>query len=399
MTVLFQDLLNQINDYNQNYNTSSIDPGNVQRAANRAFEFVQTRLGLPSDRKIFTFYYYEDTKFYNLPVDFNEIIQLYYNTVNVNVDADNNTARRRWYSCEDSEILRSTGQYMRDNRVAFTTMNGSNQIMMDGHNTHQSILINSFDQTSGITFSSSITGAAVDSYIFKQGSGSIVFNMNNTEGTSVISIPNVNYDIRQLLNNNGAYRFDIFFPTGTAGYFTDIYIQLVDASGYYYQVAATLDYSGNAWASNGWSLISEPLANATQSGQPNAAAITQINIGFVHSGTFQNLTSMRIDNLYTVQPDLMDLVYYSQYKGTDTTGTTSKVILTQPSDILSFGNFAPDLIDVIALKAAVKLWPQLRADPNFMASYKQDCQEAILLYGKRYPRKRLGVAASTQLSR
>lgn len=399
MDVTLQDLLNQIDDYNQNYNVSNIDLGNKLRAANRAFEFVQRRLGLPSDRKIFSFYYFEDTKFYDMPNAFNEFIELYYNTVNGNVDGDHNIARNRWYSSSDSDILRSSGQYSPNNRIAFTAINGKNQILLAGRNRRQSILINSFDSPSGITFSSSITGTSIDSNIYKQGAASIMFNMNNTESTSTITIPSVNYDIRQLLNTNGAYRFYTFFPAGTAGYFTSINIRLISSVGNYYQIAATLDYQGNAWASNGWSLITEPLANAATTGTPNAAAITSIEIDYIHSGTFQNLTGMRIDYLYTVQPDLLDLVFYSAYKGTDSTGTTQKIILDDGADKLSFGSFAPDLIDLIALKAAVKLWPQLRADINFMQNYKQDFNEALLVYGKTYPRVRNSNASNTSLLR
>ena len=397
--ILLQDLINQTSDYNQNYDVSTIDTGNVIRAINRAIEFVQRRLGLPSDRQIFTFSYYEDTKFYNLPTGYTEYIQLYYNTVNANVDTDHNSARHRWESCEDVEILRSTGQYNHNNRYAFTTMNGSNQIMLDGHNLHQSVLINSFDQTSGITFSSRITGATTDSNIYKQGAASIVFNMGTGESTSTITIPGVNYDIRQLLNTNGDYRFYIFFPTATAGYFTDINIQLQSSTGNYYKIQQTADYLGNAWNSNGWSLLSFPLANTTTVGSPNAASITQISINFDHSGSFQAISNMRIDDLYTVQPDLMDLVFYSAYKGTDTTGLIPKIVLTAPSDILYFGAYAPDLIHPICLKAATILWPQLRADLGFLSVYKQDFTEAMLLYGKSYPKKRNSTGSASQLLR
>lgn len=399
VTLTLQDLINQISDYTQNYNVSTIDLGNIQRAANRAFEFVQRRLGLPSDRKIFTFNYYEDTKFYNVPDGFTEYIDLYYNTVNANVDKDNNDPRHRWYSDEDSAMLRSTNFYTNKNKISFTTINGLNQVMLVGKNVRSSVLINSFDQTSGLTFSSSITGATTDSNIYKQGAASIIFNVTTGESTSVIGIPGVNYDIRQLLNTNGAYRFYLYFPTGASTQFSNIYIQLIDATGAYYQVNATLDYQGNAWSTQGWSLISEPLSAATTSGTPNAAAITSIKIGLTHSNTFTGVTGMRIDYLYTIQPDLMDLVYYSAYKGTDSTGTIPKIILTANTDILAFGSYAPDLINVIALKAATFLWPQLRADISFMQNYKQDFTESLLLYGKNYPRKRNPNSSGTQLLR
>lgn len=400
VTVTFQDLINQTADLVGNYTTSTIDLGNTQRAVNRAVEYVQRRLGLPSDRKIFTFNYYEDTKFYALPVGYSEDIELYYNTTNGNVGGDHNTPENRWDRTEDTAILRSSGQYSSQKKYSFTTMNGSNQVLLNGSNLRPGVLLNSLDSISGLTFSSSISGAAVDNNIFKQGAGSVSFNVNTGESTSTITMTGVNYDIRQFLNGNAAYRLYVFFPTGvTTSVITNVGLNLVSSAGNSYNITATTDYLGAAWASNGWSLLSFPLANATQTGSPVASSITSVSITLPHAGSFTPFTTMRIDDLYVVNPDIMDLTYYSSYKGTDTTGNTAKVLMDTSSDILSFGSFAPDLIWPIAIKAAAILMPQLRADVNFLQLYNGDFEKTMLLYGKQYPRKRNNNAAPSQLRR
>lgn len=225
------------------------------------------------------------------------------------------------------------------------------------------------------------------------------FNVSTGESTSTITFSPMNLDIRGLLNSNGAYRLYVFFPTSANTYFSSINLQLISSTGNLYQSSATVDYIGNAWQSNGWSLLSFPLSTATTTGSPDASAITSIKLNLVHSGSFVNFSNMRIDYLYNINPDLMDLVYYSAYKGTDTTGVTSKVILTQTSDILSFGSFAPDLIMPICLKAATIVMPQLRADMNFTSMYKTEYTETLTLMGKTYPRKRNNNAAESQLQR
>jgi hypothetical protein len=97
---------------------------------------------------------------------------------------------------------------------------------------------------------------------------------------------------------------------------------------------------------------------------------------------------MRINYLYQITPDYIDAVYYSAYKGTDTTGTTQKLILDTASDICSFGSIAPDLILPISLKAAATLSPQILASPEFQAIWKADFMEAMQVFGKVYPRRR-----------
>lgn len=398
--ITLQDIINQTNDLVANYTTSTIDLGNTTRAVNRAIEYVQRRLGLPSDRKISSFNYYDDTRFYALPVGYGEDIELYYNTSNANVDADHNVSENRWDRTEDTAILRSTGQYRLQNRYAFTTMNGSNQLILDGSNLRGRSMINPLESLTGLTFSSSISGAAVDGNIFKQGSGSVSFNVSTGESTSTITMTGFTYDIRAYLNGNAAYRLYVYFPTGvTTSVLTNIGLNLISSTGNSYNITTTTDYLSAAWASNGWSLLSFPLANATQTGSPVASNITSISITLPHAGSFVPFTTMRIDDFYVVVPDYLDLAYYSTYKGTNSTGSTLKVLLDTASDIASFGSFAPDLIWPISIKAAEILMPQLRADLNFRQLLSGDFEKSMLLYGKQYPRKRNTNAGPTSLRR
>ena len=105
--ITFKEVLDNINDYGQNYTATTIDKGNIKRAANRAIESIQAKLGLPSDIDTFDFEYYQDTKFYDCPDAFNELIQLYYNTDQSDITVDLNTPSRRWNICKDTELLLS----------------------------------------------------------------------------------------------------------------------------------------------------------------------------------------------------------------------------------------------------------------------------------------------------
>ena len=95
----------------------------------------------------------------------------------------------------------------------------------------------------------------------------------------------------------------------------------------------------------------------------------------------------------------MNLVYYSQYKGTDSTGSVQKIILDSLTDLPNFMQFFPDFINMVALRAAYILMPQLSADKDFMDMYRRDYIENLKDLGKIYPRKRAVTLKSSVIYR
>jgi len=85
---------------------------------------------------------------------------------------------------------------------------------------------------------------------------------------------------------------------------------------------------------------------------------------------------------------LMDLVYYSSIKGTDSTGATSKTQLTEVTDKLAIGEMFEDFIDPIARRAALAIVPQLRGDSQWYGVYNQEWTEMMKTLGRSFPRKR-----------
>lgn len=402
-TILFSDVKNQIKDLVANYNVTNVDSSSVNRAANRAIEIVQRRLSLPSDEKIQSFYFYEDTKFYNCNDGFNELLGLRYNTSGATtiIGQDPNVPRRRWNIYKDVDILQTTGVWPDENQVGFTTLNGQNQLVLHGRNINGSYTVNALNNTSGLTFSTDIANATQDANIFKYSGGSVKFKINTGLSASFVHFSGL-WNIFNLFNQNGAYRLYVDFPTGTTGYFTNVELRLQSSTGNYYSITTTTQSDGTAWTSGtgNWSLLSWLLSAATQTGTPDASNIKDVYIYFNHSGSFATTTDLRINYFYQITPDYMDAIYYSAFKGTDTTGVTPKIVLDVDSDICYFGSYAPDLIWPIALQGAKILSPQLLADPGFRAIYKEDFEEAIRLFGRTYPRKRgTGQFGQTDLRR
>src|SRR5258708_35499989 len=118
MTVLLSDIRNDVKDLGQNFTATTIDKGSETRAINRSIEYIQRRLGLPSDKKFFSFYFYNDTKYFDCPTGFNEPLELFYNTTaNTSVTiADKNNHRNYWSLSKDTEILRDIANPQFKNR-------------------------------------------------------------------------------------------------------------------------------------------------------------------------------------------------------------------------------------------------------------------------------------------
>jgi hypothetical protein len=400
-TVTLKDLLDQIDDNCQNFDVTTIDRGNKVRAANRAIESVKRKLGLPSDKDTFDFYYFQDKNFYDTPSAFGEFIQLYYATPDLvfNFPSNPNTAARRWNLYRDTEILRSSGNYPISNRIAWTGQNGLSQLLLSGRNLMQPNSINALDTTVGLTFSSDVSNAVADNNVKVTGSASVKFDiaLGLTETTVTMT---GNWNIQQLFNNHSAYRLYVDFPIGSTQYFDTVDLHLQTSVGNYYTISTALQVDGTVWNENEWSLLGFPLDNASTVGTPDSQMITSMVIVFKHSSLFAAFNNLRINYFYQVTPDLLTCSYWSQYKGTDSTGAVQKIILDQDSDICSFGDIAPDLIDPIALKAALRLFPQLRGEQSFWQMYKSEYTDTLSQLGKTFPRGRsTGSAGASEILR
>jgi len=411
-TITLGEIKSNVQDLTDNFDVTTIDKGNYTRQINRAIEYIQARLGLPSDKDTFDFFYYQDTMYYDCPEAFNELIQLYYNSTYSDISVDYNTPARRWNIVKDTELLRSTGNFNAgisgagyqwngpsQNRVALTTINGKNQLLVQGFNANGISILNNFDNVSPLTFSADISGAVADSNVKKQGSASTKFSINAGLTASTISFTN-NWNIQDLITRNGALRMYVDFPTlASITDITSVEVRLISTTSNYYSMTETNQVDGSAWAVNSWSWLNFALSAATTVGTPDAQSITQVEVIFNHANTV-SVANLRVDYLYVVVPDYLTCSYYSFYKGTDTTGATKKVTLTDDTDICSFGAIAPGLIGVIAMNAAIRLFPQLRGDLNFVNLYRAEEKETLQLYGRTWGRHRsTGGAGQTEILR
>lgn len=410
MAVLWSDLQTQLQDYIRTYTTGSLPQANMDRALNRSVEYFQRRLALPSDRRIYKFYFTQDTLYYNLPTGFNEAIGLFYDSQSSNVPANS------WSFRPDTDIMAFTGlgafspvsMAGTSNRYwGFSTVNqvSPGQIIMVGPNINPPMTIDPLSSIGSWVASGDASNLAVDSNNFQTGSGSLQFTITPSGGTATLSsTPAGNaWDFLNYSQNNGQLKFYVYF--GNTVNFTNVQLVLQTSTGNYWTGTMTTNADGTAWTSNQWNKLGVFWNNLVMTGSPSATDIATIKIIFTEGGGFTTTSTMHVNFLFAVVPDYMDLIYYSGYKGHVTNASTDILVfnpggsLTNNSDTLYFGDYAPDLIGPIAKRAAIEIMPQLRQDKDFMGEYKEEVKEWLNIFGKVYPRKRTYNMGQTKLRR
>lgn len=407
-----QPVFQMMQDYLSNYTTGNISNNNKFRALNRSIEDLHRQLGLTCDERIFNFLYSQDNMFTDLPTDFDEPKVLYY----VN-NAFNLGQQAGWNWVQYTSILQNSGVggsrgygygYSRgafsQKSFSSTNMNQKKQLIQIGANVMQGGIINPYNTLNLISATGDATTLAIDNNFWIQTGGSISFTIDPTLAHGYAGILTSGFGImtvQQALQNNGVYKVYSWLPTTAI---SSIELILTSSSGSYTFSATTNDDGTpfvNSTLQGIWNRTQYQWSLVSISGSPNSQEITSYEVRYIEGAGFGSVAIpfFRIDDLYLSFPDNMNLVYYTQYKGTDSTGVTSKIILDSLSDLPTFMQFFPDFINMVALRGAYICAPQIALDKDFMKMYKDDYLEQMKDWGKVYPRRRIITQGQTVLRR
>lgn len=361
------------------YSTGTTTDIHVMSAINRAIEHIKRRLGLPSDEDIQSIIFTQDQYYYDLNVDFDEMVLLSYHDTSLNI------ALREWSYRPYAELLRRLGESVSKNEFSFTTINGRNQILMRGVNERQGGLIEAFDAVGNWTAENDASGLALDQNQKFEGTGSLSFDITNSSGFARLNNDNLDLDFGDLFENDGYLKLYTYM---TSAAIDDVTLLIKTDDSNYYSITATTDDAGNAFAANSWTKIGFPTDDAVLVGSPDPTNITEITIEFDLGASFTSAADFRVDYLFTAYPDQIDLVYRSKYKGVDTAGTVYKIDLSTDSDKLLVGEQFPDFAELIAKKAAMNLYPTIRGDVNMYSIMRTEFEDEMKNYGRIFPRRR-----------
>lgn len=385
-----------MNDYCANYTTGNVDIAQRIRALNRAIEDIHRALGLTSDETIFSFQYLQNSRYTNLPVDFDEPIALVYQNIKYNLPGQGWTWQPYTYLLKNSGTANRTYQKF----FGSTNINGSKQLIQSGVNIHQGSILNAFNTINLVSTTGDATTLAVDNNVFINTGGSLSFTIDPTKGFGYAGIKVSGFGLmnaQQALQNNGVYGVYSYLPSTNISL---IELIMTSANGSYVFYAntqnTTLPFEIDAWNQTDY-----PWKLASINGSPNSQEITSYEFRYIEGAGFGAVAIpyFRIDDFFLQFPDEMDLIYYSQYKGTDSTGVTKKIMLTDLTDKPSFMQFFPDFLNMVALRAAYILIPQLSGDKDFITMYRRDYLEQMKELGKVNPRKRCVNLGQTLLRR
>lgn len=379
MSVTLQDIENQVRDYVSTYGTGQFDKQIIWRQINRSIEFLKRKIGIPSDENIQTILFCEDQIYYDTNLDLDEAFMLVYH------DPRYNLTSRRFDYFMYPDLLQRTGQH-NTNKFSFTTINGRKQLMILGSNIRSSYTINTLSSLTDITATGDASSLSLDTFIKYTGDSSIKFDITNSFGVAGIKLSNQNLDLEQLFRSNGIIKVWNYI---TDNNIDDMVLYLKTNDSNYYTITATELDNGDDFTANEWTKVGFNVNDAVAIGIPDINNITEIVIEYDLGAGFTSAVDFRLNYLFAVYPDEMDLLYYTNIKGTDTTGVTNKPILDMATDKVAFGEMFPDYIDLVAMQASIRLYPQLKGDKDFYAALTNDMKEWIKTMTRTYPRKRL----------
>lgn len=175
------------------------------------------------------------------------------------------------------------------------------------------------------TTNSDATNVTADSVEFKQGSGSINFDITvaqSVNNRATISNSTLNTANLSDYEDLASFVFWVYIPTVTN--FTSITLYWGNDSATYWSATVTTDVNSNAFVA-GWNRVAVAWSAATATNSPDASAIDYIRFDFNYGAGQANDTDYRIDDLTIVRAEALTFYYTSWYVGTNNSGTAISV--------------------------------------------------------------------------
>lgn len=378
MDITLNDAILGTQDHLANYTTSTIDPGQKKRQINRAIEYIKRRFGMPSDETIFSFLFCEDQNFYDLPEDFDESFLLKYRNDAYNIP------QYKWDYYTYAELFKVIGNapgFM----YAVTTINGRKQLMVVGQNVVRGQLLDSCETISTWAASGDASGLVVDSLQKYAGSASLSFDITRSTGVATLKKTGLALNLTDLFSKHGYIKL---WNDMTATGVDSVSLKLITTTGAYYTITVDTADNGDAFSIDEFIKLGFPMDDALKTGAADYGNITQIEIDWNLNIAFVSAADFRIDQIFTVIPDQMDLIYYSSYKGTDANTSAQKIMLTDETDIITIASMFPDALDIICRRAAINMWFSFNGSRDAYTAFKQEFDDITKAWNRSFPRKR-----------
>lgn len=243
------------------------------------------------------------------------------------------------------ELAEEIGQEFTESSWAIERRDSNWYLVVNHDSKYSPIQVASFDSVTADggtdgweadTTNSDATNVTADSVEFKQGSGSINFDVDVSQsGNNRATIFNDGLNSVDLTNflDLAAWVFWIYVPD--VSNFSSVTLYWGSSSTAYWSATATTDINANAFVA-GWNRVKIAWSDATMTSTPDVTAIDYIRIDFNYGAGQSDDTDFRIDDLTLVRAETLTFYYTSWYVGTDTTGATNRLSFSATTDIPYF---------------------------------------------------------------
>lgn len=216
-----------------------------------------------------------------------------------------------------------------------------------------------FDSVTNWTTTGDATNITLDEVEYKQGSGSLNFDVDvSASGSDFAAVYNENVDSKDLsdFDETGVWIFESYIPDVTE--FTSVTLYWGSDSSNYYSATVTTDIDGAAFQ-DGWNTVKINWSDATATGSPDTSAITYIRYQVNYSASQGDDTDFRIDYLRIARPETLTYHYVSWDVGTNSGGTALSTF-TATTDIPFFSGKYDQYRYAVAHKMASIMFYKVR---------------------------------------
>ena len=257
-------------------------------------------------------------------------------------------------------------------RMSVLFNSGVKTIRLDSPDLTYPTTINQCDSlTSQGTWSSpTFTSLTVDNINYISDGTSLKFNLPAAPTGYIENSTMPSVDLSSI-EDQGTIFLWTYLPTGAS--ITSLILLWGSDSSNFWQVTATTDHAGNAFA-DGWNLVKFNWLGATENGNPNSTDINFIRLNYNWNSIAQ--TAVRLDYIFAVLGTLMNIEYYSKYMFRTTTGTWLESHTSDTDYINLDTESVRSLMLVKVAEFAVQQQQGLNAmfsdGPNFAQQYQQN---------------------------
>lgn len=268
----------------------------------------------------------------------------------------------------EREMAEDIAQMSSESSWAIERRDNDAYLVVNHNSSHDAQVLTSFDTiTTGGTWTADTTGSdalniTTDSNEFKQGSGSLNFDVDVSQSgnnyatlycpdfteTDLSSLEDLGYFLYWIYIPENLYTSSVTFTFGSDSAATP------STKANYWSATATTDINGNALV-DGWNQIKIAWADTTMSGAPDSSAIQYIEMRVNYTGSQLDDTDYRYDYLRVVQPEPLTFHYVSWKVGTNS-GGTDLTAFTATTDIPFYSGQYDQYKYCVAHKAASILY-------------------------------------------